>query len=140
MNRWITGILCLAMIMLLSCKTGPAVNEQSFDPSADGTQVVLFHLEQRCESCNAVEQETLSVLNGEFEDELAAGTLKFLSFSFQSENGKKAAKHLKASGQSLYVVHGDSISNLTAPAFMFGMTHPERYRSALREELNKFVR
>ena len=136
------GIIILLWIVLMpvnSCRTGDSTDTGIFVADADYIQIVLFHLEQRCESCNAVEQETQSLLEEEYGEEILSGKLKFISLNFQTENGKKAAGLLRASGQTLFVVKGDSIEDLTSPAFMYASTHPEYYQEALSLALNKFL-
>lgn len=133
------GIIIFMYVILLpvySCVSGGRNDKVTFIDDADYVQIVLFHLAQRCESCTAVEQETQSLLSNEYTEEIASGEVKFISLNFQSENGKNAARILKASGQTLFVVHGDSVSDLTSSAFMFASTHPERYREALRKALD----
>lgn len=122
-----------------SCRSGSQEEGVTFVPDADHIQVVLFHLAQRCGSCNAVEAETMLLLEEEYEEEVNSGKVRFVPLNFQSDNGKKAAQLLQASGQTLFVVMGDSITDLTSAAFMFGPTLPERYRNALRETLDKYL-
>ena len=134
----------LFVLAFMSCRTGSgetgsADTAMAFDPEADYIQVVLFHLAQRCESCMAVEQVTLSLLEEEFPEAYRSGEVRFIPLSSQSKNGQEASRLMKASGQTLYVVKGDSISNLTSPAFMYAATHPEYYREALRNTLEKFL-
>ena len=132
-------ITCIILFFLISCNSGSQGEKGTFTAHAGYIQVVLFHMEQRCESCDAVELETENLLNEEYAEELQSGEVKFISLNYQSEKGKQAAKQLKATGQTLYVVKGDSISNLTSPAFMYAHTHPEYYRDALRKELDKYL-
>lgn len=132
------SILLLA-IVLGSCSSKTEPEGAVFDPDADQVQVVLFHLEKRCASCNAVEKETRFVMENSFGEALEKGELSFVSMDFQNSEGKKAAKLLKASGQTLFVVRGDSIADLTSDAFMFAQTHPERYREALTEALKNML-
>jgi hypothetical protein len=131
------GILLL--LLNFSCKTGKQDQTATFEMDAGCIQIVLFHMAWRCESCVAVELETKSILEQEYGEALKSGKVRFLSFDFQSENGRNAARQLKASGQTLFIVKGDSISNLTGPAFLFAHTHPERYRDALIRELDKYL-
>lgn len=129
----------LILIFMMSCRTGSDGNEGTFDPDAEYIQIVLFHLAQRCESCMAVENETIRLLEEEYREAFASGVVRFVSLNYQSENGKQASELLKASGQTLFVIKGDSISNLTSPAFMYASTHPEYYREALRAALNQYL-
>jgi len=136
------GILILLWIVLIpvnSCRTGDQNNTGTFVADADYIQIVLFHLERRCESCNAVEKETLCLLEEEYGEEIRSEKVKFVSLNFQAENGKKAAGLLGASGQTLFLVKGDSIEDLTSAAFMYASTHPEYYHEALRTALNKYL-
>jgi hypothetical protein len=136
------GIIILLWIVLMpvnSCRTGDQNDAEIFMVDADYIQIVLFHLEQRCESCNAVEKETMWLLEEEYGEEILSGEIRFVPLNFQTENGKKAAGLLRASGQTLFVVKGDSIEDLTSPAFMYASTHPEYYHKALSLALDKYL-
>jgi len=127
------------ILLLASCANGVRNDKEEYDPEARYIQIVLFHLARRCESCNAVEDETKAFLEERYSEELASGKIRFVSLDYQSDNGKDAARQLKASGQSLFIVKGDTVSDLTSPAFMFSVTHPERYRDALTRELDTYI-
>lgn len=129
----------LFLILLFSCRTASDEEGATYVADAEYIQIVLFHLAQRCESCTAVEQETLALLEEEYGEEVAAGKVKFVSLNFQSEKGRSAATQLKASGQTLYVTKGVLVSDLTSFAFMYAHTHPERYREALKQELDNYL-
>ena len=139
MKRGILVLFWIILIAVNSCGTGDQGESGTFVPDADYIQIVLFHLAQRCESCNAVEQETRDLLELEFREEVLAEKIKFISLDFQTENGKKAASFLGASGQSLFVVRGAHMDNLTSAAFMYASTHPEYYHEALRKALGNFL-
>ena len=136
------GIIILLWIVLMpvnSCRPGDQYDTGIFVADANYIQIVLFHLEQRCESCNAVEQETLCLLEEEYGEEILSGEIKFIPLNFQTENGKKAARLLRASGQTLFVVKGDSNADLTSAAFIYASTHPEYYHEALRKALDIYL-
>ncbi len=80
------------------------------------------------------------MLEQEYSKEVLLGEIKFVPLNFQNESGKKAARLLQASGQSLFVVKGDSITDLTSAAFMYASTHPEYYQEALRKTLDKYLK
>lgn len=126
-------------LLLISCRDGTRDGTVTFVEDADYIQIVLFHLAQRCESCNAVEYETERLLEEEYSDEVDAGKIKFIPLNFQSEHGKEAAGILRASGQTLFVVKGKHVTDLTSPAFMYASTRPEYYREELREALDTFL-
>jgi hypothetical protein len=139
MKKGIKTLLLLFLLTGNACRSGEQHDSSSYVADAGYIQVVLFHLAQRCESCTAVERETHVVLENEYRKEVQAGQIKFVSLDFQTENGKKAAGLLRASGQTLYVVKGDSIADLTSAAFMYASTNPEHYREALRKTLDQYL-
>jgi hypothetical protein len=139
MKKGITVIIVLILLTGNACRTANQGDGPSFEADADHIQIVLFHLAQRCESCNAVEKETQGLLEQEYRDEVLSGKVRFVPLNFQDENGKKAARLLQASGQTLFVVKGDSITDLTSAAFMYASTNPGYYREALRKTLDQYL-
>ena len=139
MKKGIIILLWVVLIPVNSCRIGDQNDSGIYVADADYIQIVLFHLERRCESCNAVEEETQRLLEEEYNEEVLSGELRFIPLNFQSENGKKAAGLLGASGQTLFVVKGDSIEDLTSAAFMYASTHPEYYHEALSLALEKYL-
>jgi len=139
MKKGITGLIWLVLLTGNACRTGDQNDSAAFVVDADYIQIVLFHLAQRCESCNAVEQETLGMLEQEYGEEVHSGKVIFVSLNFQNAKGKEAAGILQASGQTLFVVKGDSITDLTSAAFMYASTNPEVYREALRNTLDHYL-
>jgi len=140
MKGVIIGIISLTLFCGNSCTTEKQDDSGFFVEDADYIQIVLFHLAQRCESCTAVERETQWLLEEEYREEVLDGRIKFVPLNFQNENGKTAARLLRASGQTLFVVKGDHISDLTSAAFMYANTHPENYQEALRKALNNYLK
>lgn len=127
------------MLFAVSCSTGIKEKQVEYEKNPDNIQIVLFHLSQRCESCNAVEGETKSFLEQKYAKELASGEIRFLSFGLFSENGKSAAKQLNAYGLNLFIVKGDSILDLTSSAFLLAQTQPVNFTTILSNELKKFL-
>lgn len=139
--RWGSiSIISLVLFCGITCTTGKQEDKGIFVEDAGYIQIVLFHLAQRCESCTAVENETRWLLEKEYREEVLAGEISFISLNFQNDKGKEAARLLKASGQTLFVVKGDSVSDLTSAAFMFASTHPEHYQEALRKALDNYLK
>ncbi len=129
----------LLLLFIFSCNTEIKEKAEKYEKNPDVIQIVLFHLSQRCESCNAVENETMTILEKAYRKELTSGEIRFLSFDIRSENGKAAAQQLNASGLNLFIVKGDSISDLTSSAFLLAHSQPEGYHAILTNELKKFL-
>jgi hypothetical protein len=98
MKKEITGMfLLISMVLLISlvllagnaCRSGNTTDKHIFVADAEYVQIVLFHLAQRCESCNAVELETNWLLEEEYREEVLAGKIKYVSLNFRDENAKR---------------------------------------------------
>lgn len=139
MKKGIAALIWLVLLTGNACRTGDQNDSSAFVADADYIQIVLFHLAQRCESCNAVEEETLGLLEQEYSGDVLSGKVKFVPLNFQNAKGKEAAGILQASGQTLFVIKGDSITDLTSAAFMYASTNPEVYREALRNALDQYL-
>lgn len=136
MKRGVFYSVLFMIMVVTSCNRSHEDAARAYDEDADYVQIVLFHLEKRCESCNAVERETEYLLTTEYSEEVESKKVCLVSLNIQSENGIEAARKLRASGQSLFVVSKDSAVDLTSAGFMFASTHPHRYHKSLRETLD----
>jgi hypothetical protein len=129
----------LLMLFTVSCSIRIKEKQVEYEKNPENIQIVLFHLSQRCESCNAVESETIAFLEQKYSKEMTSGEIRFLSFDLFSENGKSAAKQLNAYGLNLFIVKGDSILDLTSSAFLLAQTQPVNFITILNTELKKFL-
>ena len=76
----------------------------------------------------AVEEETQSSLKDLYPDQVANGSVVFLSVKLDKPDNKPLADQLKVSGQTLLIVKGDKQVDLTNQAFMYARTKPDKLK------------
>lgn len=132
-------ILMLVTISLSACKTQTSQDQKSVVSNTEELQVYYFHFTKRCATCNAVENETKLALEMFFADQVKEGKIAFISLNLEEEDGKDMANQLKVSGQTLLLVKGKAMVNLTNEGFMNARTKPDMFHDVLRTQIVKLL-
>lgn len=134
----LTFILLLA-VTLSSCNA-QSPNDRNSDV-ADNVelQVYYFHFTKRCATCNAVENETMAALEMFYADQVKLGNIAFVSLNLEEEDGEKMAEQLKVSGQTLLLVKGDQMVNLTNEGFINARTNSGKFHEILRSNIDNML-
>lgn len=131
--------------MLLVAFSISACNAQSSRERKSGVdenselQVYYFHFTKRCVTCNAVENETLMALEMFYSDQIKDGNIAFTSLNLEEEDGKEMAGKLNVSGQTLLLVKGDQMVNLTNEGFMNARTNSGKFHEILKSNIDKLL-
>lgn len=131
--------LLLATVSVSACNAQRSQDQKSSVADADELQVYYFHFTKRCATCNAVENEAILALEMFYADQLKEGNIAFISLNLEEEDGKKMADQLKVSGQTLLLVKGDQMVNLTNEGFMNARTKPDKYHEILKSNIDKLL-
>ena len=103
----------------------------------DMVEVYYFHFIQRCATCQAIENETKKAIDELYSEALNEEKIAFISLNLEEEDGKKMAKKLNISGQTLLIVKDGKQVNLTNDGFLYARTNPEKFREALRKAIGE---
>jgi len=74
-----------------------------------------------------------------YADQVKDGNIAFTSLNLEEENGKKMAEQLKVSGQTLLLVKGDQVVNLTNKGFMNARTNSVKFHETLKSNIDKML-
>lgn len=113
----------------------PVTTGSAIDAPGDKVEVIYFHLTRRCVTCQAVETVSGDAVHELYAEEIKEGKVIFRSLNIEDEATEAEAERLKATGQCLLIVSGETRIDLTADAFMYARNNPEK----LREELKKAI-
>lgn len=134
-----TSIIMLIAISLFACNAQSSQDQSNASVGDGDLQVYYFHFTKRCATCNAVENETNMVLEMFYTDRVKEGTIAFTSLNLEEEDGKEMAKQLNVSGQTLLLVKGEEMVNLTNEGFMNARTKPDKFHEILRTQIDKLL-
>lgn len=113
----------------------PAFTQESGDLSKEDKIVTYyFHNERRCATCLSVEKVSKSIVK-----ELYDGQVEYKVFNIDGDRGKAAAKKLGIEVQSLLIVKGDKIINLTVDGFRFAKNDPEKLKAIFKENIDPLL-
>ncbi len=107
---------------------GAALLEQA---SEKGVKAYYFHATRRCVTCQAVEKVTKEALKEHYGDQVT-----FLSIDREKDSENPLLKKYKVSGQTLLVVSGDEVRNLTNDAFLNARTNPDKFKAKLKSTID----
>lgn len=122
---------CSNAVKASACAT-PCASETAMVQQTDfsNVQVVYFHATRRCATCQAVETVTVETLKDAF-----ANKVPFQSINREEDSKNPLIKKHKINGQTLLIIKGDKVVNLTNEAFMYARTSPEKFKEKLKESI-----
>ena len=135
------SILLLVVLGSISLNILAQDTEKASDQVIDETvvEVYYFHLTRRCATCQAVENESEAALQKLYPEELRSGKIIFMSVNLEEESNEALAEKLDVSGQSLLVVKGDKMVNLTNDGFKYARSNPEKLEASLKDAIDPIL-
>ena len=134
------GILSIYVLVFVSSSCNAQTKEDEKvqeQVSNEEVSVTYFHFTRRCATCMAIESESLKLIESLYSDHYNAGKITFLSYNLDESDSEIAAKKYKISGQSLLVIKGSNIKDLTKEGFMYARTNPAKFHSELEKAIGK---
>lgn len=128
--------IAAAAVVIFAFRGGDSrVAEETVGFSNDKVEVIYFHLTRRCVTCQAVENVARDAVKELYPAEIEKGTVVFRTLNIEDKSSEADAKRVKATGQCLLIVSGDTRLDLTSEGFMNARNSPEK----LKEEIKKAV-
>lgn len=122
-------------LIIMSCLICNAQNAKK-ETVVIGNQVeaYYFHNTSRCVTCKTVEAEAKADL-----ENLYGGQVTFKALNLEDDATKPIAEKLQVSGQTLLIVKGNQKINLTNEGFMYARTNPAKFKSIIKEKVDKLL-
>ncbi len=114
----------------LSSKT-PLCEQQKADTEV---KAYYFHATRRCATCNAVETGTQEALKNYYGDKVA-----FLSINREKEKDNLLVKKYKINGQTLLIVKGEQVVDLTSKAFLYARVKPNEFKKIVKSTIDPLL-
>jgi hypothetical protein len=94
---------------------------------AGAVQVIYFHATRRCATCMAVEDVSKEVLKDNF-----GGKISFNSINREEDSKNPLIEKYKVAGQTLLIIKGDKVVDLTNDAFLNARVNPDKFKAKLK--------
>nr|WP_319569588.1 nitrophenyl compound nitroreductase subunit ArsF family protein [uncultured Draconibacterium sp.] len=119
-----------------SAKGGPSASAAgcTVTPQSSEVKAYYFHATKRCVTCQAVEKVAKETIEENYK-----GKVTFESINREKEKDNPLVKKYKISGQTLLLVKGDKMVDLTSAGFMNARTKPEKFERRLKSEIDAML-
>ncbi len=104
------------------------------DKSQEEVQMTAyyFHATRRCATCQAVEKVSKEYIEANYE-----GIVNFISINREENQNKELVEKYEIAGQTLLIVFGDEVVNLTTDAFMNARSNPEKLEEIIKNTIDE---
>jgi len=125
-------LFSISIVLLMSSFICNAQTQKKEATAATQIEAYYFHNASRCVTCKTVEAEAKADL-----ESLYGSQVTFKALNLEDPATKPIAKKLDVSGQTLLVVKGNKKVNLTNEGFMYARTNPKKFKSIIKEKVDK---
>ena len=96
-------------------------------------QLIQFHTEHRCVTCNNIEKLSKETIKGN-------EAISFVLYNVDDEKNAKVAEQFEASGTSLYLYNSKTkaTKDLTEMAFKYAKNEGDKFKTELQKEISAF--
>lgn len=96
-------------------------------------QLIQFHTEHRCITCNNIEKLSKETIKGN-------EAISFVLYNVDDEKNAKIAEQFEATGTSLYLYNSKNkaTKDLTEMAFMYAKNEGDKFKTELQKEISAF--
>ena len=124
----------MLFVTFFSCKN-EAKEETKISENTVQTdiQLIQFHTEHRCVTCNSIEKLSKETIKGN-------EAISFVLYNVDDEKNAKVAEQFEAPGTSLYLHNSKTkaTKDLTEMAFMYAKTQGDKFKTELQKEISSF--
>ncbi len=128
-------LLLIVTITLFSCKK--ETNEEVLLTVENATtteiQLIQFHVEHRCVTCNNIEKLSKETIQGN-------DKISFAIYNLDDEKNAAISEQFQATGTSLYLYNSTTknTKDLTEMAFMYAKNEGDKFKTELEKEILAF--
>ncbi|MCO5263112.1 MAG: nitrophenyl compound nitroreductase subunit ArsF family protein [Lentimicrobium sp.] len=133
--------IAFAGILMTSCTSRQPGETAATAAALPESEIVVyyFHNERRCATCEAVEAETKAALEKYYPEALGNGKIAFVSLNMEEASGARIADQFDIAAQSLIVVHGEEIRDITSEGFLYARTSPGKLHDAVKNAIDPML-
>jgi hypothetical protein len=148
-------LLGLSSLLIQSCSSKASNTEKAEDESCSSAKEELteektccsksteeasatayyFHATRRCATCQAVEKVSKEYIAANYAEKVT-----FISVNREEDQNKALVEKYEIAGQTLLIVFGDEVVNLTTEAFMNARSNPEKLEDLIKTTIDERIK
>lgn len=148
MMRNLAIVIILMSLFFTACQSSATKNTEKAETntatvkdslSSNTIQVYYFHGSIRCETCVAVDEKTHHYLQDLFPDKMQNGEIIFQSINIDKNERPDLINKYQIYAQTLLIIKGDKVIDVTDDAFMLVPTNPDKWRQKLKDNIQQLI-
>lgn len=126
----------ILLVSSISCNSveGKEEKKEEVVATGDKVEVYYFHAVRRCATCEAVEK-----VSKEYIEENYASKVSFVSINREEEVNANLVAKYEITGQTLLIVSGENVVNLTTEAFLNARSNPEKLTEQIKSTIDSLL-
>lgn len=130
------GIFFIFLAIIATC-CQPSTSPQTKITEKEGVNILYFHGEHHCKTCEAIEKNTQIVINQYFTQEVSEGKLSFQIIDFSKSENEAIADSYQIAWDALLIVSKQGEQKEVIDLTNFAVTHalgqPQQFQKHLQE-------
>lgn len=130
------SMVIIGFLLVCSCqgKVGKTGEDPAYRTARGKVEVMYFHNEQRCLTCESVEINARDAVA-----EMENVNVVFSIYSLSDRNARELADSIGIAGQTLIIIGHRESFNITTEAFIIAQTKPEQLKSYIIEKIEEAI-
>ncbi len=132
-------VLSFGVLFVQSCNSTEKENKEETIEENVYSEVVeeatttayYFHATRRCATCQAVEKVSKEYIEANYAEKVT-----FISINREEDKNSELVEKYEIAGQTLLLVFGDEVVNLTTEAFLNARTKPEKLEELIKSAID----
>lgn len=137
--RKIANILFFLIFTFSATACNTSQNNDNLDTNdktskVEKVEIYYFHGTRRCATCIVIGEVSSELVKSKYGNNKS---VKFIEVNIDEPGNEDLVEKFQVSGSVLYVYNGKDIENITAYAFQYARTNPDKLKNKLIELIDK---
>ncbi|MBN1446332.1 MAG: hypothetical protein JXA28_00255 [Bacteroidetes bacterium] len=133
----LVGLTFLLAGVSIADTVSPQRSDSGKTVKAEDVYVYYFHSSRRCKTCLSIERISRGIIKDQYAE---TKRVVFKSINIEKDANKGLVEKYKIAGSSLLVCSGKEKVDLTAKAFQYALSSPDKLQESLISAVDKMLK
>ena len=128
--------ILVLLVTSISCNSGTNKEEKSeaIITGSEKVEAYYFHATRRCATCEAVEGVSKAYIEENYNNEVS-----FVLINREEEENNALVEKYEITGQTLLIVSGEKVVDLTTEAFLNARSNPDKLKYLIKATIDPLL-
>jgi hypothetical protein len=134
--KTIGSFLAFALFLAIISCNAQTTKQTATTSSSGQVEAYYFHFNARCITCRTVESQARADIESLYPELVKSGKVCFKAVNLDEAEGKTLGDKLGVNGQTLLLVKGEQMFNITNEGFMYAVSRPDKLKAVIKEKMD----